>query len=105
MEMELDMDREDEEDIIYINWTEFELSYPTHSEIDNVLSRPLDGHEPIIASTLQEEDVVVPVPVHIPEENEKLFLLQSTTIPLTYNTNLIFTFPIDNIPNFHFFFN
>jgi len=98
----MEMEMEEEEDIIYINWTEFEMSFPIHSEIDDVLSRPLDGHEPIMTA-IQEEDVV-PVPVPVPIENEKLFLLQSMTTPLTYNTNLIFTFPIDNIPNFHFFF-
>lgn len=97
------MEIDNEEDRIDIDWTTFYSLPPFYSEIDQALDIPLYGHESIMASIEQEKENKEVLDSK--EKEEKLFLLQpSSTNPLTYNTNLIFTFPIDMIPNFHFFF-
>jgi hypothetical protein len=104
------MDFNDNDDI-EIDWNDFkpiiipsntkETFYKTTSEIDNILDVKIYSDEEI-------EDLIPPMSIVELNVGHKQF---SVTQPLLqneknfhHNTNLIFTFPIDDIPDFHFFF-
>jgi hypothetical protein len=98
---------DDDDDFLEIDWNEFlgPISYATllpttHSVIDSTLDIALEGTELVTTTTTTES-------ISLITTNTKQF----TTIPiltqqeLHYNINLIFTFPIDAIPDFEFFVN
>jgi len=92
---------DDDNDDIDIDWNEFEpMIIPNNkqpfyihtNEIDNILDVNLFQDEE------KQEEEIIDKQFSVPQtllQNEKLF---------HHNTNLVFTFPINDLPDFYFFF-
>ena len=103
----------DEDDFLDIDWNEFlgagRNTYcivPTHSEIDSTLDIQLEGTEIIDMSieTTYDNDMNNDENDNDNDNNKQFLYPLLTQSNLHFNTNLLFTFPIDNIPDFDFFF-